>query len=73
MDQSVFHVDYGRRVAITKFSALISERTLVVVVVARKGLPRRKGGGIVVWDWRNGHKKFVSISNSVRLARGLVV
>ena len=63
MDPSVFHIDYGEGKEITKFSALIGERTLVAVVAVHKGR-RWKDGVILIWDWRSGRKMLVSVSSS---------
>jgi len=63
VDPTVFHADYGEGKAITKLITLISENRLVVVVVFRKTPSWEDHGGIIVWDWRSGHKVLVSVSN----------
>lgn len=72
VDPSVFHIDYGEGKTITEFSVLIGERILVAVVAVHKAL-RWKDGGILIWDWRNGHKILVSVSAFLFRTRRLVV
>ncbi|KAF9648797.1 hypothetical protein BDM02DRAFT_2056462 [Thelephora ganbajun] len=60
VDPTVFHVDYGQGKAITKLVALITEHRLVVVAAVRRALRWQDHGGVLIWDWRNGHKMLKS-------------
>jgi len=65
VDQTAFHIDYGQQKAITKLTVLISEHRLVLVVAIRKDL-RKKDDGILIWDWRSGHKILVGAFTPAR-------
>jgi len=63
VDPTVFHVGYEEGKTIKKLITLISEHRLVVVVVFHKTGNWQDRGGILAWDWRNGNKVLVSVSN----------
>lgn len=66
VDPTVFRLDSGQGTEITKLSILISKRRLVVAVSVNKN------SALLIWDWRNGHRLFVSAPNPLLPARGLL-